>query len=99
MHQALRDVLGSHVEQKGSLQNADITRFDISHPQGITAEEIAEVERRVNHAIIVGLDGTPDALGYAETLGTVRNTASQPATLSMPWAIWRARFLVLPCWE
>lgn len=52
MHQALRDVLGSHVEQKGSLQNADITRFDISHPQGITAEEIAEVERRVNHAIM-----------------------------------------------
>ncbi|VEF02528.1 alanyl-tRNA synthetase [Neisseria canis] len=52
MHQALRDVLGTHVEQKGSLQNADITRFDISHPQGITAEEIAEVERRVNHAIM-----------------------------------------------
>ncbi|OSI31411.1 alanine--tRNA ligase [Neisseria dumasiana] len=52
MHQALRDVLGTHVEQKGSLQNADITRFDISHPQAITAEEIAEVERRVNHAIM-----------------------------------------------
>ncbi|MFC3874126.1 alanine--tRNA ligase [Neisseria musculi] len=52
MHQALRDVLGSHVEQKGSLQNAESTRFDISHPQGISAEEIAEVERRVNHAIM-----------------------------------------------
>ena len=52
MHKALRDVLGSHVEQKGSLQNAELTRFDISHPQAITAEEIAEVERRVNHAIM-----------------------------------------------
>ncbi|WP_325313627.1 alanine--tRNA ligase [Kingella oralis] len=52
MHKALRDVLGTHVEQKGSLQNAELTRFDISHPQGISAAEIAEVERRVNHAIM-----------------------------------------------
>ncbi|WP_373755582.1 alanine--tRNA ligase, partial [Neisseria sp.] len=52
MHQALRDVLGSHVEQKGSLQNAELTRFDISHPQAVTAAEIAEVERRVNAAIM-----------------------------------------------
>ena len=55
MHKALRDVLGGHVEQKGSLQNAELTRFDISHPQGISAEEIAEVERRVNAAIIANV--------------------------------------------
>ena len=55
MHKALRDVLGAHVEQKGSLQNAELTRFDISHPQGISAEEIAEVERRVNAAIITNV--------------------------------------------
>ena len=55
MHKALRDVLGTHVEQKGSLQNAELTRFDISHPQGISAEEIAEVERRVNAAIIANV--------------------------------------------
>ncbi len=55
MHKALRDVLGTHVEQKGSLQNAELTRFDISHPQAITAEEIAEVERRVNAAIIANV--------------------------------------------
>ena len=55
MHKALRDVLGKHVEQKGSLQNAELTRFDISHPQGISAEEIAEVERRVNAAIIANV--------------------------------------------
>lgn len=55
MHKVLRDVLGTHVEQKGSLQNAELTRFDISHPQGISAEEIAEVERRVNAAIIANV--------------------------------------------
>ena len=55
MHKALRDVLGTHVEQKGSLQNSELTRFDISHPQGISAEEIAEVERRVNAAIIANV--------------------------------------------
>ena len=55
MHKALRDVLGAHVEQKGSLQNAELTRFDISHPQGISAAEIAEVERRVNAAIIANV--------------------------------------------
>ncbi len=55
MHKALRDVLGTHVEQKGSLQNAELTRFDISHTQGISAEEIAEVERRVNAAIIANV--------------------------------------------
>lgn len=55
MHQALRDVLGTHVEQKGSLQNAELTRFDISHPQGISVEEIAEVERHVNAAIIANV--------------------------------------------
>ena len=55
MHKALRDVLGTHVEQKGSLQNAELARFDISHTQGISAEEIAEVERRVNAAIIANV--------------------------------------------
>ena len=55
MHKALRDVLGTHVEQKGSLVTAESTRFDISHPQAITAEEIAEVERLVNQAILANV--------------------------------------------
>ena len=55
MHKALRDVLGEHVEQKGSLVTAESTRFDISHPQTVTAEEIAEVERRVNEAILANV--------------------------------------------
>ena len=51
LHEALRDVLGTHVAQKGSLQNADRTRFDISHNASITAEQLAEVERIVNEQI------------------------------------------------
>ena len=55
MHRALREVLGTHVEQKGSLVTAQLTRFDISHHQPITAEEIAEVEHRVNAAILANI--------------------------------------------
>lgn len=55
MHKALRDVLGGHVEQKGSLVTAESTRFDISHPQAVTAEEITEVERRVNEAVLANV--------------------------------------------
>ncbi|MDK4525901.1 alanine--tRNA ligase [Kingella kingae] len=55
MHKALRDVLGEHVEQKGSLQNAELTRFDISHNQAITADEVAQIERKVNAAIIANV--------------------------------------------
>ncbi|WP_050896268.1 alanine--tRNA ligase [Neisseria meningitidis] len=55
MHKALRDVLGGHVEQKGSLVTAESTRFDISHPQAVTTEEIAEVERRVNEAVLANV--------------------------------------------
>ena len=51
LHEALRQTLGEHVAQKGSLQDADRTRFDISHPQAVTAEQIAAVEKIVNEEI------------------------------------------------
>ncbi|MCK5385402.1 MAG: alanine--tRNA ligase, partial [Alphaproteobacteria bacterium] len=51
MHEALRRVLGEHVSQKGSLQDADRTRFDISQPVAMTQAQIAEVERIVNEEI------------------------------------------------
>jgi alanyl-tRNA synthetase len=52
MHKALRDVLGSHVHQKGSLVDEHHTRFDFSHFAPMTPEQIAEVERRVNEQIL-----------------------------------------------
>jgi alanyl-tRNA synthetase len=51
MHAALRKVLGSHVQQKGSLVDAERTRFDFAHDKPLTAEEIRRVEETVNDAI------------------------------------------------
>ncbi|TKW61559.1 MAG: alanine--tRNA ligase [Blastochloris viridis] len=51
MFAALRDVLGDHVVQRGSRQDDQLTRFDISHPKAVTAEEIAKVEAWVNARI------------------------------------------------
>jgi alanyl-tRNA synthetase len=52
MHKALREVLGEHVQQKGSLVNADRTRFDFTHNSPVTDAQIREIEVRVNAEIL-----------------------------------------------
>ncbi|HSA88908.1 MAG TPA: alanine--tRNA ligase [Burkholderiales bacterium] len=52
MHKALREVLGAHVQQKGSLVDADKTRFDFSHDKPVSYEQLREVEARVNAEIM-----------------------------------------------
>jgi alanyl-tRNA synthetase len=52
MHKALREVLGPHVQQKGSLVDAEKTRFDFAHNQPVTEEQIREVEAKVNAEIL-----------------------------------------------
>ncbi|MDD0809869.1 alanine--tRNA ligase [Curvibacter sp. RS43] len=51
MHKALREVLGDHVQQKGSLVNAERTRFDFAHNAAVTDAQIREIEARVNAEI------------------------------------------------
>ena len=55
LQKALREVLGTHVEQQGSLNNADRLRFDFSHFTAMTEDELAEVERRVNEKIAAAM--------------------------------------------
>lgn len=62
MHKALREVLGAHVQQKGSLVNAERTRFDFAHNAPMSAEEIREVEALVNAEILANAGATAQVM-------------------------------------
>ena len=66
LNSALREVLGEHVDQKGSLVDAEKTRFDFTHDKPMTHEEIAEVERLVNDAILADQTVTPTIMPLAD---------------------------------
>ena len=68
LHAALRKVLGSHVAQKGSLVNAERTRFDFAHGQPLSAEEIAEIERVVNHVVAANHEVKASLMGYDDAI-------------------------------
>ena len=66
LQEALREVLGSHVEQAGSYTDADHVRFDFTHFAAMTPEEIAKVESIVNNTILAGLDVRTDEMPIEE---------------------------------
>jgi alanyl-tRNA synthetase len=68
LHAALRNRLGAHVTQKGSLVAEDRFRFDFSHPKALTAEEIARVEADVNAQVRGNADVTTRLMSHADAI-------------------------------
>jgi alanyl-tRNA synthetase len=68
MHKALRQVLGGHVQQKGSLVDADKTRFDFSHHSPMTSAQLGEVEALVNAEILANEATRSQLLSFDEAV-------------------------------
>jgi len=68
MHKALREVLGSHVQQKGSLVDPDKTRFDFAHNAPMTDEQIRRVEEIVNTEVLANAPGIVRVMAYDEAV-------------------------------
>lgn len=68
MHKALRQVLGGHVQQRGSLVDPDKTRFDFAHDAAVTAEQISQVEDIVNAEILNNTDVTAQLMPYDDAV-------------------------------
>lgn len=68
MHKALREVLGSHVQQKGSLVDADKTRFDFAHNAPMSDDEICRVEALVNAEILANAPGIAHNMSYDDAV-------------------------------
>jgi alanyl-tRNA synthetase len=70
LHEALRRVLGTHVQQKGSLVEADRLRFDFSHYQGVTPTEIAAIEALVNGEILANREARTRVMAYDDAVAS-----------------------------
>jgi len=68
LHAALRDILGEHVQQKGSLVAADRLRFDFSHFEPVSAEQLAEIETRVNAQIQANIAASAEEMDYDQAM-------------------------------
>ena len=68
MHKALREVLGAHVQQKGSLVDQDKTRFDFSHDAPMSDEQIAQVEAIVNREVLENTAVQTQMMGFDEAV-------------------------------
>ena len=68
MHKALREVLGAHVQQRGSLVDADKTRFDFAHDSAMTAEQIARVEQIVNAEVLANQQTQAQVMAYDDAV-------------------------------
>ncbi|UYF99152.1 alanine--tRNA ligase [Halomonas sp. GD1P12] len=66
LHEALRIVLGDHVQQKGSLVNAERLRFDFSHFEALSAEQLSEVERLVNEQVLANAPTRTEQMTLSE---------------------------------
>jgi alanyl-tRNA synthetase len=68
LHEVLRRELGDHVTQKGSLVAPDRLRFDISHPKGVSGDELTSIERKVNEIIRSNAEVSTRLLGYDDAI-------------------------------
>jgi alanyl-tRNA synthetase len=66
LHAALQAILGSHVEQKGSIVTPEKTRFDFSHNEAVTSEQMEQIEQWVNEKILQNVSIDTDVLPYEE---------------------------------
>lgn len=68
LHKALHEVIGSHATQKGSLVTAESTRFDFANDKALTAAQIEEIERIVNHVIMQNYEVAIDEMSYDDAI-------------------------------